>query len=77
MTYKVKFKVIQAISKIPLEKVFYVEVFLEQFNVPTKDKTIIKKQIIKIFNHLQTARILKNNYKLIKKNRKKLNKYML
>lgn len=74
MTYKVKLKVIQAISKIPLEKVFYVEVFLEQFNVPTKDKTIIKKQTIKIFNHLQTARILKNNYKLIKKNRKKSNK---
>ena len=36
-------KVIQAISKVPLEKVFYVEVFLEQFNVATKNKAIIKR----------------------------------
>ena len=64
---KVKLGVIQAISKVPLEKVFYVEVFLEQFNVPTKNKAIIKKHIAKTFNQLQTAGIIKNNYKLIKK----------
>lgn len=68
---KAELKVIQAISKVPLEKVFYVEVFLEQFNVPTKNKAIIKKQIVKVFNQLQTAGIIKNNYKLIKKNHKK------
>ena len=64
---KVKLEVIQAISKVPLEKVFYVEVFLEQFNVSTKNKAIIKKHIVKTFNQLQTAGIIKNNYKLIKK----------
>ena len=64
---KVKLEVIQAISKVSLEKVFYVEVFLEQFSVPTKNKAIIKKQIVKTFNYLQTAGIIKNNYKLIKK----------
>ena len=69
---KVKIEVIQAISKVPLEKVFYVEVFLEQFNVPTKTKAIIKKQIVKTFNQLQTAGIIKNNYKLIKKKSHKI-----
>jgi hypothetical protein len=39
--------------------------------VPTKNKAIIKKQIVKVFNQLQTAGIIKNNYKLIKKNHKK------
>ena len=55
------------ISKVSLEKVFYVEVFLEQFNVSTENKAIIKKHIVKTFNQLQTAGIIKNNYKLIKK----------
>ena len=67
---KIKLEVIQAISKVSLEKVFYVEVFLDQFNVPTKNKAIIKKQIVKTFNYLQTAGIIKNDYKLIKKNYK-------
>ena len=67
---KIKLEVIQAISKVSLEKVFYVEVFLEQFNVPTKNKAIIKKQIVKTFNYLQTAGIIKNNYKLIKKSQR-------
>lgn len=64
---KVKLEVIQAISKVPLVKVFYVEVFLEQFNVSTKNKAIIKKQIVKTFNQLQTVGIIKNHYKFIKK----------
>lgn len=69
---KVKVEVIQAISKVPLEKVFYVEVFLEQFNLSTKNKAIIKKQIVKTFNQLQTAGIIKNNYKLVKKKSQKI-----
>ena len=35
--------------------------------MPTKNKAIIKKQIVKTFNQLQTVGIIKNNYKLIKK----------
>ena len=56
LTYKniydlqIKLKVIEAISTISLEKVFYVEVFLEQFNISTSKKAIIKKHIVKIFN---------------------------
>lgn len=38
--------------------------------MPTKNKAIINKQIIKTFNQLQTAVIIKNNYKLIKKSQK-------
>ena len=60
------------ISKVSLEKVFYVEVFLEQFNVSTENKAIIKKHIVKTFNQLQTAGIIKNNYKLIKKKSQKI-----
>ena len=63
----IKVKVIQAISTVPLEKVFYVEVLLEQFNVSTSKKSTIKKHIVKIFNQLQMLGIIKNNYKLIKK----------
>ena len=38
--------------------------------MPTKNKAIIKKQIVKTFNYLQTAGIIKNNYKLIKKSQR-------
>ena len=46
---------------------FYVEVFIQQFNIPTSKKAVIKKHIVKIFNQLQIVRIIKNHYKLIKK----------
>ena len=38
----------------------------------TKNKAIIKKQIVKTFNQLQTARIIKNNYKLVQKKSQKI-----
>lgn len=40
--------------------------------MPTKNKAIIKKQIVKVFNQLQTAGIIKNNYKSIKKKSQKI-----
>lgn len=40
--------------------------------MPTKNKAIIKKQMVKIFYQLQTAGIIKNNYKLIKKKSQKI-----
>ena len=64
---QIKLKLIEAISTIPLKKVFYVEVFLDQFNISTTKRSIIKKDIVKVFNQLQTAGIIKNYYKLIKK----------
>ena len=64
---QIKLKRIKAISTIRLKKVFYVEVFLDQFNISTSKRSIIKKDIVKVFNQLQTAGIIKNYYKLIKK----------
>lgn len=73
LTYKniydlqLKLQLIEAISTVTLEKVFYVEVFLKQFNVSTSKKAIMKKHIVKIFNQLQIFGIIKNHYRLIKK----------
>ena len=66
---EIKLKLIQATSTTLLEKVFYLEVFLEQFNISTSKRAIIKKDIVKAFNQLQTAGIIKNYYRLIKKSR--------
>ena len=44
---QIKLKVIKTISTVPLEKVFYVEVFLEQFNVSTKKKQPLKSRLLK------------------------------
>ena len=64
---RIKLEFIQVISTIPLEKVFYVEVFLQQFNIPTSQKALIKKNIVKIFNQLQMIGSIKKHYRLIKK----------
>lgn len=64
---QIQLKVIEAIITIPFEKVFYLEVFLEQFSVPTSKKAIIPKYIVKILNQFQMVRILKNHSRLIKK----------
>ena len=67
---KVKLEVIQAISIIPLKKVFYVGVFLDQFNISTSKRSRIKKDIVRVFNQLQTAGVIKNHYILIKKSQR-------
>lgn len=64
---RIKLKLIEAIAIIPLKKVFYVEVFLEQFNISTSKRAIIKNHILKVFNQLQIDGIIKNHYILIKK----------
>ena len=56
-----------AISTISLKKVFYLEAFLDQFNISTSKRAIIKNDIVRVFNQLQTAGIIKNHYRLIKK----------
>lgn len=76
LTYKniydlqIKLKLIEAISTIPLKKVFYVGVFLDQFNISTSKRSLIKKDIVKVFNQLQTAGVIKNHYILIKKSQR-------
>ena len=64
---QVKLKIIEAIGTVFLEKVFYVKVFLEQFNLSTSKKARIKKHIVKIFNQLQMVGNIKNHYRLIKR----------
>jgi len=75
LTYKniydlqIKIKFIESISVVSLEKVFYVEIFLEQFNISTSKKAVIKKDIVKIFSQLQMDGIIKNHYKVVKKSK--------
>lgn len=64
---KVKLEVIQTISQVPLEKIFYVEVFLDQFNVPTKKKRQIKQLIVEAFNQLQKEKLIQNKLNVVKK----------
>lgn len=67
---QIKLKLIEAISTIPLKKVFYVEVFLDQFNVSTSKIALIKKDIVRVFSQLQTAGVINNHYILIKKSQR-------
>lgn len=64
---QIKLEFIQVISPVPLEKVFYVEVFLQQFNTSASQKALIKKNIVKTFNQLQIIGSIKKHYRLIKK----------
>jgi hypothetical protein len=64
---QVKLQIIELISTVSLEKVFYVQIFIEQFKVPTQKKTQIKKYIVEIFHQLQVFGLIKKNYTLVKK----------
>lgn len=66
---KIKLEFIESISVISLEKVFYIEVFLEQFNISTSKKAVIKKDIVKTFSQLQMCGIIKNYYRVVKKSK--------
>lgn len=56
-------------SRVPLEKVFYAEIFLQRFNVSTHKKTQIKKYIVSIFNELEMFGIIDKNYRLVRTNK--------
>lgn len=57
----------EIISTTSLEKVFYVEIFLNQFNVSTHTLAQIKRMIIEMFNELKIYGLIRNQYKLVKK----------
>ena len=63
----VKLHIIQAISIHSLEKKFYVNHFLIQFNVAKQKQAYIKKLIIQEFNYLQQKSFIKNQFQLITK----------
>ena len=43
---QVKIKIIESLSTVSLEKVFYVEVFLQRFNISTQKKKNQKKVLV-------------------------------
>ena len=67
---QVKFQIIQVMSQNSLEKVFYVKVFLDQFNVHQQKKAQLKKLISKAFKELQDSQLIQNQFQLITKSGK-------
>ena len=66
----VKLQIIQVMSQNSLEKVFYVKVFLDQFNVPQQKKAQLKKLISRTFKELQDSQLIQNQFQLITKSGK-------
>lgn len=64
---QVKLQIIQAISTHSLEKKFYVNYFLSQFNVSKQKQAYIKKLIVQEFNSLQQKSFIQNQFQLITK----------
>ena len=67
---QVKLQIIQVMSQNSLEKVFYVKVFLDQFNVPQQKKAQLKKLISITFKELQDNQLIQNQFQLITKSGK-------
>lgn len=73
LTYKdtydldLKLKIIEIISSNTIQKVFYAEMVLNQFNVPTKKKRQIKQLIVEGFNGLQKQKFIHNKVRVVKK----------
>lgn len=67
---RIKLEIIESISTVPLEKVFYTEIFLQQFNLSTQKKAQIKNSIVFRFNELEMSNIVENRYVVIKKSGK-------
>ena len=66
----VKLQIIQVMSQNSLEKVFYVKVFLDQFNLPQQKKAQLKKLISRTFKELQDSQLIQNQFQLITKSGK-------
>lgn len=64
---QVKLQIVQAISTHSLEKKFYVNHFLSQFNVSKQKQAYIKKLIAQEFNYLQEESLIQNQFQLITK----------
>ena len=51
-----------------LEKKFSIQDFLNQFSVPNKDLTKIKKELIDSFSRLKDSQLIENKFRLTFKN---------
>lgn len=65
---EVKLKLIQSLSVSSLEKNFYVEEFLNQFSIPNKKRTQIKKLIIELFDQLKSHKLIETEFGIVRKN---------
>jgi len=64
----VKLQFIESISKVGLEKKFYVKDFFTQFSIPNKEQTRIKRNIVNVFHKLKEENYIEDRLQLITKN---------
>ena len=64
---RVKLEIIQLISTNPLQKVFYTNLFLKQFNVSTNKERQIKQLIVEAFSELQSQKFIQYKFSVVKK----------
>jgi hypothetical protein len=65
---EIKLQLIESFSTVELEKKLLVKRFLNQFSVPNKDLTKIKKQLIDSFFILKDSQLIENKFSLVSKN---------
>lgn len=64
---EIKLQLIESFSTVGLEKKIMVNKILNQFSVPNKDLTKIKKQLIDLFSILKDFQLIENEFSLIYK----------
>jgi len=57
-----KLQLIESLSTVELEKTFGVKDFLNQFSIPTKDLTKVKKEIIDLFSRLKNHKLIEDEF---------------
>ena len=65
---EIKLQLIESFSTVELEKRFAVKNFLNQFSVPNKDLTKIKKELLNLFSRLKDSQLIENKFRLTFKN---------
>jgi hypothetical protein len=63
----VQFEILKTISTFSFQKQFYIQEFLEQFNLSNKKQTEIKLLIIQSLQELVDKRIIKSFFQTIQK----------
>ena len=66
--WEIKLQLIESFSQLELEKKLLVKEFLNQFCVPNKDLTRIKKQLIDSVSRLKDSGLIENEFSLTFKN---------
>jgi hypothetical protein len=64
---EIKLKLIQSLSVSSLEKKFGVQDFMNQFSIPNKKRTEIKKLIIHLFDELKNSKLIEPKFHIVQK----------